>query len=199
MFVENEQADDQIIEGDKTPEENEEKGGEEEKPKSSYAIQKAKYREKLTAKEQELATLKGELEKLKGGSQEKAEGGKEKEAKEYIKKLILETSQEIEAQKKAEETRITKEFEGELDEILEESDTYTEEQILDVCSKFKVTPRAAVSILKEYGTQKKPKPSAPTGTRSTVSKKAEFVDTKGKSMYQLAREAVAKYKEQGGE
>lgn len=172
---------------------------EEEKEKKSEIAQKIKYRERAKKAEQELEETRAELERAKKAAERAPEGSEqEKAAKEYIAKLAEEVYEAKEAKKKNEAEKELTRFQDKVDSVLDENPDITEAELLSIIEELEVEPEVAVKVWKRQ-TNKTLKPKLPNPKRTSVqSTKLEYTkEDRGKSMFQLGREAVADAKKKG--
>jgi hypothetical protein len=145
---------------------------------STLARQKARWREKAK-------------EALKTKPGEKAGDEREQQAKNTLRKLLQEISEEEKSIKTQQETERLEAFEEELEVAVERS-SFDETAILDACEKYDVTPKAAVRILKDLqGKKSVEKPKLPKSKRASgVEKKDEA--PKPKTMAEARKSALAR-------
>lgn len=179
--------------GDKKPEKKE-------KPKSSEIAQKIKYREKSKRLASELAEKEAEIERLKK-SVEKAEPGSEQEkaARKYISELAEEVYESKQKQTKLDEQKKAALFEEKVDDVLTENPDIPEAELLEIIEELDVEPAVAAKVWKRGQNSIKPKPKLPNPKRTVnTSGKMEYnKEDRGKSMFQVGREAVDEAKKKG--
>lgn len=164
-----EPAEEQSEEAEETEEKDESKDeSSDQKPEAdkSAIIQKKRYRDLYKQSQDRIA----ELEKqVKGGEKLSAEEQKEKAAEEFISNKIRDVLSQIDAEKQQEKKQETEAFQAELEEVLDENDKITEEQILGVTEDLGVSPRQAVKVLeRERKLTKRAKPKVPKETKTAT-------------------------------
>mgnify|MGYP001580835625 CR=1 FL=1 len=167
--------------------------------KSSEIAQKIKYRERAKRAEKELEDTKLELERAKKAAERAPEGSEqEKAAKEYIAKLAEEVYEAKKASEKKEAEKELQRFEDKVDSVLEENPDIPESELLAICEELEVEPEVAAKIWKRQ-TNKPLKPKLPNPKRTiTQTNKMEYTkEDKGKSLFQLGREAIEEAKKKG--
>jgi hypothetical protein len=192
--------DEENIEEDKT-EINEDKDKEEDKgdkPDKSEIAQKIKYREKWKDASTKVSNLEAELAKLK--QMDKDIGGKpaddaEARAQKYIRDQAKAVYEDLLNARKADEEKVTRQFEEKVEEILDENPDITEKELLDAIEDFEVEPKVALKILRKSSV-KKEKPKMPQAKRASADGESdkEKPNDASKSMWQVAREEIAKLK-----
>lgn len=196
-----EPSEEKSAEADKTAKPNDKDGKEKkDESRSSAVFQKAKYREKyeraLAEKEEILSRVKeleAELRSLKDADPDDRDARKEiADIRTEIKSLVSEAL----AEQKKEEEKALRIFQEELDEVLEENEGLTEEELLDAIEEFDVSPRTAAKILARP-TKEKQKPKLPKPTKAKAESDEEKPDTsgdRGKSMWKIAQEEAQRLK-----
>lgn len=195
---------------DKTEEnENEDEGEEEsedktkektkEELKRSEIAQKIKYREKYKQASSKVTQLEAELTKLKGMDKDigkKPADDAEARAQEYIRSQAKAVYEDLLNARKTEEEKVTRQFEEKVEEILEENPEVSEKELLNAIEDYEVAPDVALKILKRTS-NKKEKPKMPQAKRASTESEPETkgkADDSNKSMWQIAREEMAKLK-----
>lgn len=187
-------------EGDEDEEEDKSKDKTEDKSKDelkrSEIAQKIKYRAKYKEASSKVAALEAELAKHKDVDlNKKPSDDAEARAQAYIRNLAKEVVQDELKSLKSKEERITQEFEEKVEEVLEENPDITEKELLKVCEDYEVEPDKAAKILKRF-TTKKEKPKMPQVKRASTDSELpkEKSEDKGKSMWEIAKDEIAKLK-----
>ena len=171
----------------------------EEKPKKSEIAQKIKYRERAKRMEKELEDTKVELERAKKAAERAPEGSEqEKAAKEYIAKLAEEVFESKRAAEKKTAEKDLQRFEDKVDAVLDDNPDLTESELLSICEELEVEPEVAAKVWKRQS-DKPTKPKLPNPKRAAQqSTKLEYSkEDRGKTMFQLGREAVEEAKKKG--
>ena len=187
--------DEEVIEEDKTSEEEEEKPekNEEDKAKRSDVAQKIKYREKFQKASSEVQKLETELSELKGMVKKPADDA-EARAQTYIRDQAKAVYEELLNARKADEEKVTRQFEEKVEAILEENPDISEEELLDAIEDYEVEPNVALKILKKTTTIK-PKPKMPQAKRaSTEGESKDKPDDTKKTMWQILQDETKKLK-----
>lgn len=187
----------ETIEEDKTSDEkNEEESGDksEDKLTKSEIAQKIKYREKYQAESAKTQRLEAELNDLKGMIKKPAVGDDaEARAQAYIRDQAKAVFEELQSARKADEDKITKQFEDKVEMLLDDNPDISEEELLDAIEEYEVEPEIALKILKK-STTTKPKPKMPQSRRASATEAAEKVDDSKKTMWQILQEESRKFK-----
>lgn len=187
-------------EPDKSKEEKDTEEDEDEgktKSRRSEIAQKKHWREKYQKTSTKVQELEEELEKLKGAVK-KPEDDKERAAQEYIRKQAREVFEDLQKERQKAESNNLDQFETELDSVLEDNPDVTEEEILDIIEEMDVSPTVAMKIFKRESSkqEKTKKPKMPTPKRGSSSQdKDRKPNDSNKSMWEIAREEIAKSKE----
>lgn len=181
------------IDPDKTGEKNEtppEEKDEKEKVDKSEIAQKRHWREKYDKAQERISELESEKQK----SQPKQESGDEREqaAQRYIREQARKAYEDIIAEKELKEQKVIEAFNAKIESLLEDNPDISEDDILGVIEKYKVEPDIAVKILLDKGT-KIEKPKMPSAKRGSPSPEKDKTDDKGKTLYQIAREAAKEF------
>lgn len=195
--------DDDNLEEDKTSEEKNEEDKEEEKPEKekpdrSDIAQKIKYREKYQKASTKVQELEAELSKLKGMDKDigkKPADDAEARAQAYIRSQAQEVFEQLQSARKAEEEKVTRQFEEKVEEILEEHPDISKKDLLDTIEEYEVQPDTALKILKKTST-KKEKPKMPQSKRASTESEPDKgkPDDSKKTMWQILQEESAKLK-----
>ncbi len=187
-----------------TPEESPDKTegeAEQEKPENdtknrrSDIAQKIKWREKAQAADTKVQTLETELAELKA-LVKKPTDDQEAKAQEYIRAQAREVYQELQRAKDSEERQNTEKFKSQIEDLLDENPDVSEEELLDTIEELDVDPATALKVLKRGGTKKgTEKPKLPRAGRASPDTKKDLPDDSNKSLYDIAREEIAKTRE----
>ena len=190
-------AEDEDTGDDTTKEEPKEK-------EETVSIKKYKSLEKKygkLAKDQEKLR---DIQKKAGDKKELSdEEKKEKQAQDFIQKEAIKAVEARDkATKEAEKARIN-ELSEELDEVLDEQDDFTEDEILTAIEKFaemgvSISPRQAVKVLKQPSKKAKEKPVLPKSTRGDGTVKTEETQKetqKGGNFHEKLNQAIAAAKD----
>ena len=171
---------------------------EEKKGGDSFGEQKKKLRERALAAETHAEELENRLkqleEKEKDTETSTSATDDEKAAREYIRKEIIAVKEEEKKKEKIRQEQISRNFDKELEEVLDSNDDFSEKQILDICEEDEVTPKQAAKILKRLVKDKgSKKPNMPEPKRGSAEPKKEKIDIKDKSMFQIGQEALKRH------
>jgi hypothetical protein len=178
------------------PEPKKEEAKKDSKPSSVY--QKERWRDRAKEAEIKVEQLSTQITQLLEANKGHTppDDATEKAAQDYIDKRIDSLLIKREEAKKNQERIKVKEFENELEEILEEYPDFTEKQIMDICEEDDVKPRHAARILKrleDIQSKSKPKPKMPLPKRgATEISTPKSEDKKGggkKDLWEIAKEA----------
>lgn len=129
---------------------------------SSVLAQKKHWREQAQSFKKELEEMKSQLSEKIQKKENVSDDEAERKAQEYIDKRVEAVIARREQSQKSQEEKKLMEFESELEEVLEENTDLNDKDILDVCEKFKITPKLAANFINFRKTEGKPKPKIPS-------------------------------------
>ena len=161
------------------------------KDRRSEVAQKIKWREKAKVNETKVQTLEKELADLRE-LVKKPTDDQEAKAQEYIRAQARAVFEELQRATKGEEEKRTAQFKSEIDDLLEENPDVSEEELLDIIEELDVDPATALRIYKRGSASKKEKPRLPKAGRATPEAKKDLPDDSKKSIFDIARDEVAK-------
>ena len=176
-------------------EDDSEKKDEEPKNRRSEIAQKKHWREKAQKSSQRVSELETELETLKSAVK-KPDDEKEAAAQEYIRKQARQVFDELQKEKAKDEAKELADFEGKVQDILDENPDVSEEELLDTIEELEVEPAVALKILQRQpkGREEK-KPRMPTARRASPDgDSGKKPDDSRKSIFQIAQEEISKLK-----
>ena len=180
-------------EGGDDPEGKEEKG----KSRRSEIAQKKHWREKAKLSSAKVKELEEELETLRSAVK-KPTDEKEKAAQDYIREQARSVFTELRLEREKAEAKDLSNFEEELESVLDENPDVAEDELLDIIEDLDVSPAVALKIFKrdtEGKSEKTKKPKLPVPKRGNPSGDKAKKDDANKSLYDIAREEAARFKE----
>lgn len=177
---------------EKTPEE--EITEDEGKERRSEIAQKKHWRGKAQAASTKVEELTAELETLKSAVK-KPDDEKEAAAQEYIRNQAKAVYKELQAEKAKEEAKELAAFEGKVQDVLTENPDVSEEELLDAIEEYEVEPLTALKIIQKQSKEKDKKPKMPQARRASPTEDKDKPDDSKKSIWQIAQDEIAKFKD----
>lgn len=189
---EEEETEEEEEESEEEEEEEEDQTSEKkEKPTRSDIAQKIKWRDRAQKEAEKVEKLQKELETL-SSQVKKPTTDEESRAQEYIRTQAQTVFKELMAARAKEEETKSKHLEDEIELLLDDNPEVSEAQLLSAMKEYEVEPKVALRIIKKSETIKGTKPNMPKSKRATAEKKAEQKDDGKKSMWEIAKEEIAK-------
>lgn len=145
---------------------------------NSAIFQKKRYRELYKESQARVKELE---QQVKGGNPLSPEEEKEKAAEEFLSTKIRDILQKLDEEKQIAKRQQTEAFQTELEEVLDENQNFTEEQILSVTEELGVSPRQAIKVIeRERKLTKREKPTVPKERRAAVKATNQSTEEKKK-------------------